>query len=126
MPGRLHGGDVTGPLWFCASEASAPSAVAAKKPFLTSDRGKIVEKSWKTMKNRDDKSGLSPQKTVNVHGKNGCFGGSFPGNAVFASNKSLDRAGQTVFLSSEAFHDFSTIRVTKHKKSPCFTVYEKW
>ena len=24
------------------------------------------------------------------------------------------------------FHDFSTIRVTKHKKSPCFIVYEKW
>ncbi len=24
------------------------------------------------------------------------------------------------------FHDFSTIRVTKHKKSPCFTMYEKW
>ena len=24
------------------------------------------------------------------------------------------------------FHDFSTIRVTKHKKSPCFIAYEKW
>ena len=61
------------------------------------------------MKNSDNNSDLSPQKTVRVPGMNGCFSGSFPGNAIFASNKSLDRAGQTVFLSSEAFHDFSTI-----------------
>ena len=43
MPGRLHGGDVTGPLWICVSEDSFTSTATAKMPFLTSDRGK----SWK-------------------------------------------------------------------------------
>ena len=43
MLGRLHGGDVTGPLWIYVLEDSSTSTAAAKMPFLTSDRGKIVE-----------------------------------------------------------------------------------
>ena len=51
----------------------------------------------------------NPQKPVRVPGLDGCFCGGFPGNMFFASDRFLNRAGQTVFLSSEAFHDFSTI-----------------
>ena len=95
-------------------------------PVLTSDRGKIVESH---RKQRDDALSLTSKAVAGPGYGKVWRRGSLTG-ALFSSDSHLRLSWKGVFSEfrnfPRFFHDFSTICVTKHKKSPCFIVYEQW
>jgi hypothetical protein len=102
------------------------SIMAVKMLFLASDRGKIVENH---RKQRNDALSLTSRAvTGQGYGKVRRSGILTETQFSSAPPLGLSRKGGLSELRNfpRFFHDFSTIRVTKHKKSPCFTVCEKW
>ena len=100
--------------------------MSVKMQFLASDRGKIVEND---RKQRDDALSLTSKAVAGPGYGKVRHGGSLTGT-LFSTDSPLDLSWKDGFSElrnfPRFFHDFSTIRVTKHKKSPCFIVYEKW
>ena len=100
--------------------------MAVKMQSLASDRGKIVENH---RKQRDDALSLT-SKAVAGPGYGKVRRGSSLTGAQFSTDPHLGLSRKDGFFELKNFprffHDFSTIRVTNHKKSPCFIVYEKW
>jgi hypothetical protein len=94
--------------------------------FLASDRGKIVENH---RKQRDDALSLASKAIAGPEYGKVRHIGSLTGT-LFSTDPHLGVSWKGGFselrIFPRFFHDFSTIRVTKHKKSPCFTMYEKW
>ena len=97
------------------------STKAVKVPVLASDRGKIVENH---RKQRNDASSLT-SKAVTGPGYGKVRHVSSLTWTQFSTDPHLGVSWKDGFSElrnfPRFFHDFSTIRVTKHKKSPCFT-----
>ena len=97
-----------------------------KMPVLASDRGKIVENH---RKQRDDALSLTSKAIAGPEYGKVRHIGSLTGT-LFSTDPTLGLSWKGGFSElrnfPRFFHDFSTIRVTKHKKSPCFTMCEKW
>ena len=94
-------------------------------PFLTSDRGKIVETgTFSTIGVTNDRYGFRRDGTYQT----GAGGISLKARFSTDTQECLSRKGEKPELKSlpRFFHDFSTIRVTKQEKSPHFTKDEKW
>ena len=95
-------------------------------PVLASDRGKIVENH---RKQRDDALSLA-SKAVAGPGYGKVRRGGILTGTLFSTDPPLGlswKGGVSELRNfPRFFHVFSTIRVTKHKKTPCFIVYEKW
>jgi hypothetical protein len=100
--------------------------MAVKMQFLASDRGKIVEKH---RKQTDDAVSLT-SKAVAGPGYGKVRRGGILTGTLFSTDTPLGLSWKGGFIElrnfPRFFHDFSTIRVTKHKKTPCFTMCEKW
>ena len=108
-----------------AAERYFTSTMTVKMPVLASDRGKIVERtpfprlSWRMI-----------AADFGAMGRTRQGGGGILQKARFYTDthQCLSRKKKKTELKSlpRFFHDFSTIRAMKHKKSPCFTMCEKW
>ena len=100
--------------------------MTVKMPVLASDRGKIVENH---RKQRDDALSLTSKAIAGPEYGKVRHIGSLTGT-LFFTDPTLGLSWKGGFSElrnfPRFFHDFSTIRVTKHEKSPHFTKDEKW